>query len=103
MGYELLEIARQVRERRAYQNLSQRDLSTLSGVPQAQISRIEAGKIDLRLSSLIALASALGLELILVPRQATPAVRAVVGALSGTSEGDEPRPAYTLDEEDDDD
>lgn len=98
MTYETLEIARQLREGRQAQNLSQRQLSQLCGVPQAQISRIESGQVDLRYSSLFALASALGLQITLVPRQAIPAVRSVIRGIGV----DESRPAYTLDEEDDD-
>ena len=58
--------------------LSQRDLSTKSGVPQAQISKFENGTVDLRLSSLVALFRALGLELELVPRKSVPAVQSIV-------------------------
>ena len=77
MAYEAQEIAERLRAARAASGLSQRELSALAGIPQAQISRIEAGAVDLRLSSLVALAHALDLELALVPRKAMPAVRAV--------------------------
>jgi transcriptional regulator with XRE-family HTH domain len=43
--------------------LSQRELSQRSGLTQAQISRIENGAVDMRISSLLALARELGLEL----------------------------------------
>jgi transcriptional regulator with XRE-family HTH domain len=52
-------------------------LSALAGVPQAQISKIEANTVDLRLSSLLALAHALNLELALVPRKAMPVVQSL--------------------------
>ena len=100
MSYETLDIARRLRERRIAQNLSQRDLSRLTGVPQAQISRIESGQVDLRFSSLFALASALGLAISLIPRQAVPAVKSVVDLVKNHDGGDQ-RPAYTLDEDDD--
>ena len=64
-----------MREARQRKGLSQRDLSKQSGVPQGQISRIENGAVDLRLSSLIELGRALDLELILVPRKSVSAVR----------------------------
>jgi transcriptional regulator with XRE-family HTH domain len=64
-----------LREARQRKGLSQRDLSKQSGVPQGQISRIENGAVDLRLSSLIELGRALDLELILVPRKSVSAVR----------------------------
>lgn len=49
----------------------------MAGVPQAQISRIESNIIDLRLSSLVAIASALDLEIALVPRKAMPAIKSI--------------------------
>lgn len=97
MPEEVQALAERLREVRTYRQLSQRELSELSGVPQSQISRIEAGLVDLRASSLVALANALSLEVTLVPRQAMPALHAL---LHGGALGDEPQPAYTLDDDD---
>lgn len=72
--------------------LSQRDLGAKLGVPQSHISRIENGGADIRLSSLIELARALELELVLVPRRLTPAVD---GILRGAAL---PQPAALRDE-----
>lgn len=83
-----------LREARLAEKMSQRDLSRISGVPQAQISRIEAGLVDLRYSSLLALAHSLGLEIALVPRKAMPAVRSIIRGVDREIM-DEPRPAYT--------
>lgn len=58
--------------------LSQRELSKETGVPQSHISKIEAGAVDLQLSSLIEIARALDLEVLTVPRKLVPAVRAIV-------------------------
>lgn len=66
---------RAARERKA---ISQRELSAKTGIPQAQISRLERGTVDIRLSSLVSLARALGLEVALVPRSAMPAVDSIV-------------------------
>jgi transcriptional regulator with XRE-family HTH domain len=77
MSYDTADIAARLQAARKARGLSQRELSDLAGVPQAQISRIEAGTVDLRLSSLVALAHALDLELTLVPRKAVPAVRSL--------------------------
>lgn len=77
MKYENQEIAERLREARGVKQLSQRELSRLAGVPQAQISRIESNSVDLRLSSLVAIASALDLEIALVPRKAVPAVKSI--------------------------
>ena len=54
----------------------------------------------MRLSSLIELARALDHELVLVPRKLLPAVEAIVNRTQALSEA--PRPAYTLDDEEDD-
>ena len=99
MTYVLEDIARTLKEARKRKGLSQRALSALSGVQQYQVSKIENGATDLRLSSLIELARALDLDLRLIPRRAVPAVDGIVrGILHGSSR---PRPAYRLDEDDD--
>lgn len=77
MKYVTQEIAHRLREAREAKQLSQRELSRLAGVPQAQISRIESNSVDLRLSSLVAIASALELEIVLVPRKAIPAIKSI--------------------------
>ena len=110
MAYEAQEIAERLRAARGASGLSQRELSALAGIPQAQISRIEAGTVDLRVSSLVALVHALDLELALVPRKAVPAVRALTReALRNKAvQGPDPevdeggaRPAYSLDDDHD--
>lgn len=63
MGHGNTRIAKILQEARAGMGLSQRELSERSGLTQAQISRIENGAVDMRISSLLALASELGLEL----------------------------------------
>lgn len=77
MSYDTEAMAASLKEARALKGLSQRDLSVMAGVPQAQISRIEAGTVDPRTTSLIALAHALDMELALVPRKAVPAVKSI--------------------------
>ncbi|WP_282604456.1 helix-turn-helix domain-containing protein [Pelagibius sp. Alg239-R121] len=126
MSYDAQAISKRLQDARAAKGLSQRELSKLAGVPQGQISRIEAGAVDLRLSSLAALAHALDLELTLVPRKALPAVHSLIRQAAGTRSQatsafektkairntlahssifrqieDEPKPAYSLDEDDD--
>lgn len=77
MIYEMESLAATLKEARGKKNLSQRDLSAISGVPQSHISKIEKAGVDLRVSSLNALANALDLELTLVPRKAIPAVKSI--------------------------
>ena len=78
MAYLNNQILKNLKEARARKGLSQRELSARSGVPQSHISKIESGKVDLRVSSLVALARVLGLELELVPKKSIPAVRSIV-------------------------
>lgn len=72
MGRGDFRIARILREARTGQGLSQRELGQRSGLTQAQISLIENGEVDSRLSSLIALVDVLGLDLTLTPRPPSP-------------------------------
>jgi transcriptional regulator with XRE-family HTH domain len=95
------DILQTLRTARESLGLSQRDLSARVDVPQSHISKIESGGTDLRLSSLIELARALDHEVVLVPRKLLPAVDSIVrNALP--SSPNPPRPAYSLDEVDDD-
>ena len=103
MSYVTQVIAASLREARTAKGLSQRDLSAIAGIPQAQISRIEAGTVDPRVTSLIAIAHALDLELALVPRKAVPAVKSIArqsggqgGAARGPSQKEITRIAETL-------
>ena len=73
-------IADSLRNARRAKGLSQRDLSVNSAVPQGHISKIENGAVDLRVSSLVTLARALDLELMLVPRRSVAAVRSIAGS-----------------------
>ncbi|MEA3640869.1 MAG: helix-turn-helix transcriptional regulator [Lamprobacter sp.] len=77
--------------------LSQRALSTMTGLQQGQLSKIESGLVDPRLSSVLEMARALELEPVLVPRRSLLAVRALLGL-----DADAGRPAYRLDDDDDD-
>ncbi len=78
MIHALEDIARTLKKARQGKGLSQRALSKRSGVRQYQISKIENGSVDLRVSSLIQLARALDLDLKLVPRKAVPAIDSIV-------------------------
>jgi transcriptional regulator with XRE-family HTH domain len=106
MTYELEKLAVKLKAARREKGLSQRGLSDLAGVPQSHISKIETGRVNLTVSSLTAIANALDLEIALVPRQAMPAVKAfarTTGSRAGIEDiaKPEPRPAYSLDDDDD--
>lgn len=100
MPYVMEDIARTLQAARAAKGLSQRALAAKAGVPQSHISKIEAGAVDLRLSSLIELARVLDLEPVLVPRRALPAVQSTIRAAAAPDARGAPRPAYRLDEDD---
>ena len=78
MSYLNDQILKSLKRARKAKGLSQRELSAKSGVPQSHISKIENGGVDLRVSSLVALARTLDLELELVPRKTVPAVQSIV-------------------------
>ena len=104
MTYTTEHIIKPLKAAREAKKINQRQLSVQSKIPQSQISKIENGSVDLRLSSLIALARALDLELVLVPRKSVTAVRSVIrqSSLKATPEAP-PRPVYSLDKDDIDD
>jgi hypothetical protein len=68
-------------------------------VPQSHISKIESGKVDIKTSSLIELARALDLEIMIVPRRLVPAVEALARP---ATEATRSLPAYRLGDGDDD-
>ncbi len=78
MNYTIESITIELKKARVAQGLSQRMLSAKSGVPQSHLSKIEQGGVDLRISSLVAIARTLGLEFVLVPQKAMPAIETIV-------------------------
>ena len=104
MKYATEYIALALRKAREAKGLSQRELGRKANVPQGHISKIENGTVDLRLSSLVALARALDMELALVPRKVLSPVKSLVRGSLADMLGDSriPRPLYSLDEEEHD-
>lgn len=68
---ERLRIARQLRERQAELNLSQKAVAALSGIQEADLSRFYNGKANFTLATQLKLFSVLELELTLTPRSQT--------------------------------
>ncbi|AZM95978.1 helix-turn-helix domain-containing protein [Vreelandella venusta] len=98
MSYATEQILESLREARARKGFSQRELSARSGVPQSHISKIESGGVDLRVSSLIALARVLDLELFVAPKKSVPAIKSIIRSSKGNQgEGEQVSPAYQLD------
>ncbi len=78
MSYTLQEIGQSILAERERQRLTQRVFATKTGATQARISKIENGETDARLSTIIEFARTLDLELMFVPRQKVPAVKAIL-------------------------
>jgi transcriptional regulator with XRE-family HTH domain len=78
VNYQAEAFAQALRQARLRKGWSQRALSGKAGIPQAHISRIESGAVDVKVSTLVELARLLDLELILAPRSSIPAVEALI-------------------------
>ena len=65
---------------RKEKRISQVQLGVRLGFPQSHVSAIEAGKVDIRLSTLEEMAQALDLELILVPKSIASGVKALLSS-----------------------
>ncbi|WP_119773178.1 helix-turn-helix domain-containing protein [Vibrio cholerae] len=106
MSYVTEQILESLREARVRKGFSQRELSARSGVPQSHISKIESGSVDLRISSLIALARVLDLELFVAPKKSVPAIKSIIRSSQGingiSDEAEQMSPAYQLGEDIDD-
>lgn len=59
--------------------VSQRELSRRTGITQSHISQTESGRSDAGLPTVIQMARALDLELMLVPKKLVPAVEGIIG------------------------
>lgn len=78
MAYKGEYLAHALREARDTAGLSQRALSARAGLTQSHISQIERGTLEPGLATLIDLARALDLELVLVPKRLLPAVNGLL-------------------------
>ena len=77
MTYATDHFAETLKNVRMAKGITQRALGERVALPQGYISKIENGVVDLRVSSLVELARALNMELMLVPRKAVPAVQSI--------------------------
>lgn len=58
-----------LRLRRKAKKHKQRDIARWSGITQAELSNIENGRVDLRISTLKRIADALDLKMIVIPKE----------------------------------
>lgn len=78
-SYAVRQLAQTLKEARVARGFTQRELAKLAGFGQNRLALIEAGQVDLRTSTLVQLARALDLELVLTPRRVLPAVQSLTG------------------------
>ena len=67
-----------LRAARRARKLSQAEVADAAGLSRMTVQKLEAGSVDARISTLVELVRALGLELTLVPRELAPAVETFV-------------------------
>ncbi len=84
---ELGELGLLLKAARKTKGLSQRALSQRAGIPQSHVSKIEAGQVNLQVTSLMQIARALGLEMMLVPQKVIPAVEAITHSQTPSPSG----------------
>ena len=63
----IVDIVEEMIQARKKDNISQRDLENISGIKQSVIGRMESGKTDPKLSTVIKLLNAMGKTLAIVP------------------------------------
>jgi predicted transcriptional regulator len=106
MLYASESIIKALKEKRVDKGLTQRAFAQEVSSPQSHIARIESGKTDPKLSTVIELARTLEMEVMVIPRQLVPIVQSLVRGASKPKEGEEastPRAAYALTEDEDED
>lgn len=84
--YKTDHITQQLRAARQGQKLSQRELSARSGLTQSHISQIERGTMEPGLGSLVDVARALDLEIVLAPKKLMPAIRNILVSRSTSND-----------------
>lgn len=67
-----------VKQLRKAKGLTQGELASLAGIDQAKVSKIEAGLANVEASTLVSIASALDVEVLLVPRRVIGPVRDLI-------------------------
>jgi transcriptional regulator with XRE-family HTH domain len=86
MAYKTEHTTQQIRAAREARGMSQRELSARSGLTQSHISQIERGTMEPGLASLVDVARALELEIVLAPKKLMPAIGNILASASLTSD-----------------
>lgn len=79
-----------IKKLRKARGLTQGQLADIAGIDQARISKIEAGTANIEASTLTSLASALDVEIVLVPRRVLTPVQNMIESHLNQSNRAEP-------------
>ncbi|WP_137043289.1 helix-turn-helix transcriptional regulator [Pseudolabrys sp. FHR47] len=93
----LRDLGRLLRQARERAGMTQEQVATRAGLSRLRYRTIEAGEAAARATTLINIARALDLELMLIPKPMLPAVQAMLRPAD-----DQDRPAFVPDRSDDD-
>jgi len=85
------ELRAQLREGRRRTKLTQDQVASRAGLSRASYRAIETGATAPRASTLINIARAIGMEMMLIPKEMVPAVQAMLRS------SDDDQPAFTAD------
>ncbi|WFU60050.1 helix-turn-helix transcriptional regulator [Bradyrhizobium pachyrhizi] len=91
------QLGRLLRDARKQAGLTQQQVAERAGISRPRYRDIEQGDAAARATTLINVARALGMELMLIPQAMVPGVNALL-----RPSADEDRPAFTTDMDDDD-
>lgn len=94
MNYSMKHIGSLLKKARLQKGLSQQALALQVGLPQSHLSKIENGRINLQISTLIELLRVLELELMIVPHTLVQTVEVLKRGMD--EKVSEPRPMYQL-------
>ena len=100
MGSPKSDILDAIKRERRGRRWSQATLARLAGIGLPHMSNLENKKADPRLTTLLDVARALDLELMLVPKILVPAVRALISAKAADGSSPESGYLFTSSEED---
>lgn len=84
----------QLKRARKVANLTQEEVAERAGISRPQYGKIEHGDAAARVTTLINVARALRLELMLIPQPVVPSVNSILRS------GQDDRPAFVADSED---
>lgn len=96
----IIKIITQLKLIRQEQHMSQAELANKLGWPQSHLSKIESGHVTPRLDNFVEWARVLGMEMVLVPRSQLAVINSLLAAKTGGSMDAENKPAYSLDNDD---